>query len=372
VAVIFCGTFFIAQGKKSERLQPVAIDFDKQSLDISQQIEDRYRHELYLLNGSAQSHFSSRMYRISQNEEYLQADVSESYRLASEISWLSNNMNARFIEQWSKEKYKNYGIKLRSQLRKVSVEKNKEFLYYTNLLKILRRLDEYNLCHPQVRVLEAAVSSYSYKPHLLDSTMIQAWAAQLANYVYWLQQLGFSDYRADYAQAFRATYPDDKDSELSDQQYTNKVYGMTHIIFASSQYYQHNVRREKYSWIYDYFDNNIQQILARTKNDVIAEVGIAYQLAKVQGEHLNTLKHAIIKAVDHKQKMIPSVEGAFDFPSGKHRNTMAVILLSMSDSLYPGPHLAKLEKTASHLDPRFRHCDDAESTVKSSLVSFDP
>ncbi|QSA20910.1 DUF3541 domain-containing protein, partial [Vibrio furnissii] len=54
------------------------------------------------------------------------------------------------------------------------------------------------------------------------------------------------------------------------QQYGNKLYGMTHIIFADSQYYQHTVSEKQYQWIYDYYRANIDTILQRAKEDIIA------------------------------------------------------------------------------------------------------
>lgn len=105
--------------------------------------------------------------------------------------------------------------------------------------------------------------------------MIEAWAAQLANQVYWLRQLGEQDVVEPFIQAFRDTYPDQRDCELNDQQYGNKLYGMTHIIFADSEYYQHPVSQQQHQWIYDYFRANIDTILLRAKPDIVAEVGIA-------------------------------------------------------------------------------------------------
>ncbi len=114
--------------------------------------------------------------------------------------------------------------------------------------------------------------------------MIEAWAAQLANQVYWLRQLGEQDVVKAFTDAFRSTYQISLDKKLSPQQYGNKIYGMTHIIFGDSQYYQKQVNEADHQWIYDYFRDNIDTIILRSKEDVIAEVGITFLLAGLDND----------------------------------------------------------------------------------------
>lgn len=103
---------------------------------------------------------------------------------------------------------------------------------------------------------------------------------------------------------------------------------MTHIIFADSEYYQHPVNEHQYQWIYDYFRSNIDTILLRAKEDVIAEVGISFLLAGLNDDPVvEKTRQAIQASINPEQGMIPSVSGDFDLVHGEHRNVLAVMLL---------------------------------------------
>ena len=158
--------------------------------------------------------------------------------------------------------------------------------------------------------------------------MVKAWAAQLANQVYWLRQLGEQDVVDDFITTFKKVYPDNNDSVLTKQQFGNKVYGLTHIIFAASRYYQHPINEQDYQWIYDYYRNNIDTIIERAKEDVIAEVGINFLLAGLDDDPVVLKTRKVIqKALNREHGLIPSVTGEMDLKKGEHRNVLAIMLL---------------------------------------------
>nr|WP_269809274.1 DUF3541 domain-containing protein [Enterovibrio nigricans] len=106
------------------------------------------------------------------------------------------------------------------------------------------------------------------------------------------------------------TYPDEKDPMLSTQQYNNKLYGMTHIILAASEYYRKPVSEDNFQWIYDYFRQHFNTIAARSKPDVIAEIGITFLLAGLDNDPVvKKSQHIIRAAIDREKGMIPSVSG---------------------------------------------------------------
>ncbi len=103
---------------------------------------------------------------------------------------------------------------------------------------------------------------------------------------------------------------------------------MTHIIFGDSQYYQKQVNEADHQWIYDYFRDNIDTIILRSKEDVIAEVGITFLLAGLDNDPVvEKTRQAIQSALNTEQGMIPSVDGEFDLTYGEHRNVLAIMLL---------------------------------------------
>ena len=158
--------------------------------------------------------------------------------------------------------------------------------------------------------------------------MIKAWAAQLANQVYWLRQLGEQDVVEEFITTFRKVYPDAMDNSLSEQQFGNKIYGLTHIIFAASAYYQHSVREQDHQWLFDYYRDNIDTIIARAKEDVVAEVGINFLLAGLDNDPVVLKTRKVIQqSLNREQGLVPSVTGGVDLKKGEHRNVLAIMLL---------------------------------------------
>ena len=125
---------------------------------------------------------------------------------------------------------------------------------------------------------------------------------------------------------------------------------MTHFIFAASEYYQHQVDKQTFAWILDYFDANIDRILADATDDIIAEVGISFHLAGLSNHPVvkKTQAH-IINAYDPKVATIPSPRGNPDLALGEHRNVLAMMLLNWPETLHQGPYFHKLKATKKYL-----------------------
>lgn len=301
--------------------------------DDAERIKQTFESELYTLNASTAGHYGLRMYRQTLDPKYSAAVWSDMARITSTLNEIAANIH-------TKEQAKEYGLKrlqaykqkkgTRSQLRyQVTKDKPEYLLIGLDLLGSMARADEYGLKHRADVSLRNLIKQYDFKPYATNPEMIRAWAAQLANQVYWLRQLGEQDVVDDFIHAFRKTYPDNQDKQLSDQQFTNKIYGLTHIIFAASEYYQQPIDPKEFAWIYDYFDSHIEQILIRTKEDVIAEVGISYLLAnQLHSPILANTQATIAHAIDINQGMIPSTGGSFALQKGEHRNVLAIMLLN--------------------------------------------
>jgi len=236
----------------------------------------------------------------------------------------------------------------RAKLRRESLAIAPDFPYYLNSLGILRRAAEYRVCAPQFEQLKTHVLSHDYTHYFSNPLMIQAWAAQLANVAVWVKLLGGDDYSDEFTHAMQQVYPHGQDHLLGVQQYQNKLYGLTHIILANSEYYQRTIKRSDFAWIFDYFDDHIDTIVARASVDVIAEVGIAYLLAE-EFDHpaLEKTKRSIAQQYDATYQMIPSHTGEFNIASGSHRNILSIMLLSSPRKLYPGPWLSGVAEIMS-------------------------
>ncbi|WP_194436408.1 DUF3541 domain-containing protein [Vibrio fluminensis] len=295
-------------------------------------IKQTYEQQLYTLPAFKEGHYGLRMYRQTLDPKYAAAIWSDLARVASRLNYFAAEVNTpESIYVYSEGRLSGYiGDDDERSIRRFNATKHMpEYLYLgVDLLGSMARANEYGLKHQQDEKLRQVIRHYDFARYATEPDMIRAWAAQLANQVYWLRQLGEQDVVDEFINSFRATYPDNIDKKLSPQQYGNKLYGMTHIIFADSQYYQKQVDAKQHQWIYDYFRKNIDQIILRAKEDVIAEVGISFLLAGLEDDPVvEKTRKAINKAIDKQKGMVPSVTGDFNFSQGEHRNVLAIMLL---------------------------------------------
>jgi len=298
----------------------------------AQQIKTTFEKQLFTLPPFTAGHYGLRMCRQTLDNKYAMVIWSDMARIASRLNYLSNEVwEPAQIQQYADKRIQSYAdsSKKRSLLRYQATKEMPEYLYLgIDLLGSMARANEYGLKHKNDAQLREILRRYDFTKYVSDEKMIKAWAAQLANQVYWLRQLGEQDVVEPFITAFQKTYPDSEDEKLSDLQFMNKIYGLTHIIIAASHYYQRPVKESDFQWIYDYYRSNIDVILRRCKADVIAEVGINFLLAGLDNDPL-VLKsqRAIEQAFDHQQGMVPAVDGDFDLASSEHRNVLAIMLM---------------------------------------------
>ncbi len=311
----------------------VANNLSKESLQQDAAlIRHTYESQLYTLPAFQMGHYGLRMYRQTQDPKYTSAIWADLARVASNLNELAAEVHTREqIKLYSQGRIDNYSNanKTRRKLRYKATKDMPEYLFLgVDLLGSMARANEYGLKHKEDAKLREIIRRYNFEVFATDSLMIEAWAAQLANQVYWLRQLGEQDVVAAFITAFRKTYPDSKDYKLSNQQFENKLYGMTHIILGASEFYQRYVNEKEYQWIYDYYRKNIDAILEHAKEDVVAEVGISFLLAGLENDPVvNKTRARIQQAISPSHGMIPSVKGNLELTSGEHRNVLAVMLL---------------------------------------------
>jgi len=314
-------------------------------------IRTTYEARLYTLPAFKSGHYGLRMYRQTLDNKYAAAIWLDMARVASRLNLFANEVHTpEQIRKYSEQRIKGYldEESERSQLRYQITKEMPEYLYLgVDLLGSMARANEYGLQHLENNRLKQIIRRYDFTKYATNEAMIKAWAAQLANQVYWLRQLGEQDVVEEFISSFRKVYPDALDSSLSEQQFGNKIYGLTHIIFAASAYYQHPVREQDQQWLFDYYRDNIDTIIARTKEDVIAEVGINFLLAGLDNDPVVLKTRKVIQqSLNREHGLIPSVTGGVDLKKGEHRNVLAIMLLD-----WKGVHAAP---TNSHQPKLFR------------------
>jgi len=303
-------------------------------------IQKTYEASLYTLPAFISGHYGLRMYRQTLDNKYAAAVWSDMARVASRLNMFANEVyTPEQIQKYSSKRVAGYltDSTERNKIRYQATKAMPEYIYLgVGLLGSMARANEYGLKHREDEKLRQVIRRYDFSKYATDEGMIKAWAAQLANQVYWLRQLGEQDLVDEFIAAFKKVYPDSDDASLSDQQFGNKIYGLTHIIFAASGYYQYPINEQDHQWLYDYYRNNIDMIIARAKEDVIAEVGINFLLAGLDDDPVVLKTRKIIQqALNRESGLVPSVTGNTDLKKGEHRNVLAIMLLD-----WKGAHIA--------------------------------
>ncbi|MCT8986723.1 DUF3541 domain-containing protein [Shewanella phaeophyticola] len=319
---------------------------------VYQGIKTTLETNLYSLPPRVQGHYAIRQYRMTGENKYANGSLIDLLTIAERQAYYACNLDKPgFIKKESQIEVNKLKPGIRGDARKLAIAPYPEFMLYSNvLLRYASRIDEFGFtgsCHD---LLITTLKNADLTPALTDKQMVKAWAAQLINYVFWAKQIGVGDYYDTYKEAFIATYPNEHDAQLSKDQYKNKIYGMTHFIFAASEYYQHPVDPKEYQWILDYFENNIDRILTDTTEDIITEVGIGFLITgNPDNPVVNKVKQHVIAAYDPKVQMIPSPHGEAILSSGEHRNVLAMMLLDWPETLHQGPYLNNISSTKKHL-----------------------
>ncbi|WOT06652.1 DUF3541 domain-containing protein [Shewanella youngdeokensis] len=320
--------------------------------EVYQAIKNKLETHLFELPPRIQGHYGIRQYRMTGENRYANAALVDLYAVTEAQAFYACNLNdTDFVNQQAHKAIAALGSGPRAKARKKALAPFPEFIFYTDLLlRYASRINEFGLTGPCHQSMVHTLQKIDLKKGLTDQAMIESWAAQLINYVYWARQIGVGDYLADYKQAFTSVYPDKRDSKLNRKQYRNKLYGMTHFIFAASEYYQQPVDAKEFEWILGYFERNIERILNDATDDIIAEVGISFLLAnKANNPVVAKTQQHIITAFNHQEQMIPSPRGNPSLVMGEHRNVLAMMLLNWPDTLYQGPYLSELEETKKYL-----------------------
>ncbi|MEW6997126.1 DUF3541 domain-containing protein [Colwelliaceae bacterium BS250] len=327
---------------------------DKQQVlsysEVSGRIKMTFENNLYQLPPRTQGHYGIRLYRMTGDKKYLPAALYDYYVVSDRMHTIVPYLNdAGYITKRSKHLTDAMSNGTRGKARRKALQKFPEFIFYADeLLRYSSRLDAFGVELPDSVI--NTLKGYDFLPGLTDKTMIRAWAAQLANYVYWLKQLGIADYSKQYKKAFIAAYPDSEDDQLSKWHFRNKLYGLTHFIFAASGYYQHYVSTNEFGWILNYFENNKKRVLHDATDDITAEVGISYLLMQKKNHPLVTeTKDRLVAAFNIEAGMVPSVSGKVNLASGEHRNVLTYMLFTWPEQMTEGPYFHEINGVQKYL-----------------------
>lgn len=322
----------------------------------AEKLKQTFEPVLFTFSPAIQKHYAVRLYRMTGDERYVYPVIFHLFGLLRKIHYDKTGLNDPSYIQRRTEKVINHEFNLGAtnpEARRAALVKGGDVAFYLMLSKNINTLREYNLLgskvFPESNKMIEAIRQQKDKltTFLLDEQLMKTAGAQLVNYVYYLHRIGVVDIRKQYLDGLEKAFMKGKtDSELSKSEYIEKIYGMTHVILAASDYYQQTVERKEFAWVFDYFEENIEAILSRTKPDVYAEVGICFLLAKYNKDNpsLKRVKDTIVADIDSQKGMILSVKGSDNLRKGEHRNVLAIMLLDWPESLTTGPNLKEIKK----------------------------
>ncbi|MBS9403617.1 DUF3541 domain-containing protein [Halomonas sp. TRM85114] len=313
-------------------------------------IQAVYEAALPTLPQDKQRHYAQRLYRLTGEARYL--DINRAYghrlvgRLAPDIQGLADSLddNNRYAEARSQEIVAAYPQRTAKQrARRAMLAEWGEIAFAAKLLFRLVQADYHGLL-PALDNHEVALdylADVDWRPFLTDPAVLGIYAAQAANQVHYLHQLGIVDLRAEVEAAFRQRYPPSEVGRLDDTEYRNWLYGLTHFAIAASRYYQQHLDTRDIDWVLNAFESEAVGILTRATEDIQAEVAMSFLLAG-QEQHplVREIRDALVNAVDPVAGIIPSPSGSLDLAGGEHRNVLAIMVLRWPGRLFSGPDMS--------------------------------
>lgn len=315
-----------------------------QEFRIAERIHSNFEERLVGMSGTKGAHYATRLYRVTGDQKYMRPVVFkllfDSERLLRDISHLSD-------PDYMRRRYDLYfdsmgeGTELKRS-RKEFWEGWKREIFDQKLTGSMYRWQQYGLSgtryQPYFDQALAYLRSGSIEEFYLNPDVIRNHPVKVVNGVYYLYFLGIADLRGELGAAFADIYINRMDN-LSESEFEDMVYGLTHFVIAGSNYYQQFCSAEEYSWVLDVFREHVAEIAFKCTPDMIAEVGLCFMLCRVPREDIPyQISASLGAAFDEEKGYIARSYHDLDYL--EHRNIVAFLYFSDLDRLYPGPNVA--------------------------------
>jgi hypothetical protein len=308
-------------------------------------IQAVYEQALPTLPDAKQRHYAQRLYRLTGDDRYLPLNRAYGQRL---VGWLERDLAAvaepGYAMQRSRELVEAYSQRTAKQrARRAMFDEWGEMIFARQLLFRLVQAEYHGLLsglEGRERAL-AYLAGIDWRAFFTDPDVLRIYAAQVANQVHFLHQLGVVDLREEVVAAFLDRYPPGVAAALNRDEAHNWLYGLTHFVIAASRYYQRQVSAEEFAWVLAAFEDEEARILSVATEDILAEVALSFLLAGREDHPLvSRIRDALVEAVDPETGIIPSPAGGTDLARGEHRNVLAIMVLRWPGTLHPGPDLS--------------------------------
>ncbi|MBU0976344.1 MAG: DUF3541 domain-containing protein [Patescibacteria group bacterium] len=305
-------------------------------------LKSRFESELEKFPLGKQWHYSERLYRTTGNKKYIKNIrkywIQRTRSFHDLINALNDDSRQKTLGRKYVESLKKYKSP-RLQKRVPIYREIPEFKYFQELIWFLNRAKDYkikkNFSPTLLKDTADKLKSINFREYFNNQILMKFDPVQTVNTLFFLKNLGIADYTTESLDLIKKLFESPKTRE----EYQNKLYSFTHIIISDSRYYQQFIDQEKYSWIYNFLEDEIPDILKLKNNDIIAEIGLCYKLAKIENASLKKIKILISNELDNQGGILLRDKQEKSLEKIEHRNVLAILLLSDLTTLYPGPDL---------------------------------
>lgn len=313
--------------------------------EISDKIKNTYESTSADLNSKYSLHWYLRRYRITGEEKYVDlVNPNMKKMLPRMLGSLDAASQDEKRDTYANRVLNTYKVTSpRKQRRADYYKKHPEVITYSSSILYLfviksLGLDTNILYKNKFNDAIKYLSKKNIYELFLDMELIIADPSECANIIYNAYYLGLFDKREDLLNIYNNYWvtlkPKDK------YEWLDKIYALTHIIIAASNYYQNYVDYEVYKIILDYFEKDIDNIIKNINADSLGEVALCFKLAGIKSNSLiDKIKLVLANHFNEEIGYIPHDKYVNNLGKSEHRNIIANMVFSDFDSLYKGPIL---------------------------------
>lgn len=318
------------------------LSLSKKGEEIAKNIRSTFEKNISSLKIQKQRHFLIRLYRITKDESYKKLVAKLFLKKEEQILNDINKFNDKnYVIERAEELFNKLLVRKEEKYlqRQKTFRNKKRHLFYYKIIEHLRLLNMLGLSGKTyfkkgVRLLKNS----RHERYILDEGIIKYYGTQIINYVYYLKYLKITDLRKKFKAEFEKIFMKQKPS--NELMYNNKIYGLTHFIITGSDYYQRYVSLKEFGWVINYFKKHIKEILQKTDEDIVSEVGLCFKLCKIKsGKEINLITKYLLQKYNKKLGYIPRKEGGLN--ESEHTNIIAYLFLCNFKKLYKGPNIRK-------------------------------
>lgn len=318
-------------------------DMDKNT--VANQIKATFESNMLSLPSKTRYHWASRLWRITGDKFYILANFEYFQELTIKYMPIVDILdNEEEVKRTADEVLQKYNSNSEKKQNRFEVyKKNPRLLFEINLIRYLFLIKMLGFtAYPEFESYIKKGNQYLSESDpaslFLSNENLANNPSAAANSIYYLQYLGVGDFEQELFSKFKSFWMNRATS--GELEFKNKIYGLTHIIIAASYFYQRFLPAERFDWITGFFEENLDEILARTNADIIAEVGIGFWLTgQTERQAFSKIQDFIAKRFDPKLGSVGREDGKNSLEKLEHRNVLAYMLLTAPKNLYEGPNM---------------------------------